>query len=199
MSRDDGLLCIIALDEDKSNHQNGTDDEEGDDEGAVPGVIVTAPFDGKQDGDAGNDQNEGAQEVNTVELVTHRALGLGKVEEEKDDGDGDGANGKVDVEVPPPADVVEQLLTCDHGHGHDSATTDALEGAEDNKHDHVLRHTAEDGSDFEDDDCEQEGNLATEDIAELAVKRLECRRSQHVSCADPTNLVERIKIRGDAR
>lgn len=90
--------------------------EEPDDLGVVPGVVRTAPLQGKkkaddggnEDGGTGNIQLSDARPDSLADGVVRVAVNL---DEEEDDSHGESADRKVDVEAPAPGNMVGKGTT----------------------------------------------------------------------------------------
>ena len=82
-------------------------------------------------------------------------------------------------------------------HRHQTAGTEALDGAEDGELDHRGREAREDRADDEDDDRDDEQRAAAEDVGELAVDRRRDRRDDQVRRRDPRLLAEAVQVVAD--
>lgn len=107
------------LNADEDEDEDAEDDEEADDAAGGPGVFLTAPLEGEEEGDDGGEKGDGTGVVEFGELFAPGEGGFGaalwRFEEKDDDGDGNGAEWEVDVETPAPGDVVGEDTAKERG------------------------------------------------------------------------------------
>jgi len=110
--------------------------EAGDDSPVIPGLGLTTPLEGEEEGNDGTEREDRAEPIERLPLLpVGHALVHGRLdwimsrEPDGDGGDRNGTKGKVDVEAPAPGSVVCECATeeraDDAGKGED--TTEATE------------------------------------------------------------------------
>nr|WP_244200524.1 hypothetical protein [Micromonospora arborensis] len=169
--------------------------DQGQHDGGGPGVPVAAPLGGQQQHHREGRGHRGAGEVDAT------ALGLpGQPEYDGGRDQDQQAERQVEIENPPPAGVVDdepaqqradghaeaadepaevapllsavdQVRHHDHGHAHQAAGSDPLDGPEGDELGHALRDAAERGPGQEGGHRAEVDRLRAEDVAEFAVER----------------------------
>ncbi|GJC95212.1 hypothetical protein ColKHC_04038 [Colletotrichum higginsianum] len=207
----EGVGGDAHLDEDEGGEEDRGRGEGGEGDGGGP-AMVGARVEADEQGDDGGDEGGGAEEVDAADLFApvedevdgdegehaQRDLaGEGPApadrvgEQAAERGAGGGAGGEDNVEVALPDAALAQGHDVAEEDGDDAvhaAAADAGDGAGDAELGEGAGEAAAQGAEGEDDVGEEEALLAAEDVAQLAVERLEAGQGDVVA----------VEVRGEA-
>lgn len=197
-----GLLANVDLGDGEENRQQTETDEQTDDAGVVPGVLVASPLEGQEKTDNRRDEQAGTDEIQLFDALQDRLSGVlvrdGETEDEQDNRNRDTTDGQVNVEAPSPRDAVGEHTTKqgssntgntpDHteaaknegslgegdGHGdndkstgEDTRNADSCNGSANDQDGTRGGDTADEGTNFEDENSSQKGPFYLETITRL--------------------------------
>lgn len=106
------LLALPDLDTNEASEEDASENKEGNDAAAVPGVHRTTPLESKKKADDTRNEEDGALQIKGEDLVLDGGLLeaslAGEVEEENKEQGGNGTKGEVDVEAPSPGQAISE-------------------------------------------------------------------------------------------